>query len=196
MASHLHTRARLEPGAHQALTLLDLSTDVICKALAYLGPDDDLATALTCRKLRESRARAHAPLKTSVGSLLSSARKLYWGVEQCGAPLSVRFCLFAADLGDLDMLIWLRARGCPWDAKTCSRAALGGHLAMLQWARENGCPWDAWTCSHAAALGRLAVLQWARENGCPWDARTCSRAAEYGHLDVLQWARENGCPEQ
>ena len=111
MASR-HTRARLEPGA-QALTLLDLSTDVICQALSYLCPDDDLATALTCRKMRESRARAQAcaPLKTSVGSLLSSARKLYWGVEQCGAPLSVRFCMFAAERGDLDMLIWLRARG-------------------------------------------------------------------------------------
>ena len=32
MASR-HTRARLEPGA-QALTLLDLSADVICKALS------------------------------------------------------------------------------------------------------------------------------------------------------------------
>jgi hypothetical protein len=99
----------------------------------------------------------------------------------------------AARGGQLQVLQWLRDRGCAWDSSTCAAAAGGGHLGVLQWARANGCAWDAYTCSSAAAGGHLGVLQWARANGCAWTAGTCSSAAAGGHLAVLQWARANGC---
>jgi hypothetical protein len=51
----------------------------LCKVVAQLGPDDALASALTCRRMRDARAPARAPLTTSVRSLLGGlARKLYW----------------------------------------------------------------------------------------------------------------------
>jgi hypothetical protein len=50
-----------------------------------------------------------------------------------------------------------------WDEKTCSAAAERGHLEVLQWLRVKGCPWDEWTCDNAAKNGHLHVLQWARK---------------------------------
>lgn len=98
------------------------------------------------------------------------------------------------EYGYLEVIKWLRTKGCSWDTWTCSRAAAKhGHLKLLQWLRANECPWDDWTCSYAAENGHLEVLKWARANGCPWNEWTCSYAAASGHLEVLQWARVNGC---
>jgi hypothetical protein len=152
------------------------------------------------------RALAQTPLTTSVGrSLLAgSASKLYWGVEQCAAPLSVRLCMHAVKLGYLPMLIMLRARGCPW---TPAPDVIGGEAASFDDDDDDEHPrrWD-WAedvCARAALYGHAPVLQfyghapvlqWLHLNGRPWDEYTCASAAHCGHLAVLQWARANGCP--
>ena len=104
-----------------------------------------------------------------------------------------RTCDEAAACGHLDLLIWLKQKGCPWNSGTCARAALGGHLHVLQWAYKNGCEWDWETCDHAAQGGHLHVLKWVRENGCEWKSTTTTRAAEGGHLQTLKWAIGEGC---
>ena len=116
------------------------------------------------------------------------------GSWQPTPPGALRLTQAAALQGHLEMLQWLRERGCPWDERTCAAAACGGHLALLRWARANGCPWDDRTCVQAAQEGHLEVLRWAHANGCPWDERTCLVAAAYGQLEALHWARSNGCP--
>lgn len=78
--------------------------------------------------------------------------------------------------------------------RVCSGAAKGGRLDVLVWLRERGCRWDEWTCCSAAIKGHLHVLVYAHENGCPWDSLTTSFAASHGHLDCLVYARSNGCP--
>jgi hypothetical protein len=56
-----------------------------------IDPNDELAAALACRKLRDAllwpRGPRGRPLATSVRTLLSPLGKLQWGVA-CGAPLS------------------------------------------------------------------------------------------------------------
>jgi hypothetical protein len=86
-------------------------------------------------------------------------------------------CMYAASWGDLQMLQWLRAKGCSWDEDTCSEAAAKGHLEVLQWARANGCEWDRQTTCNAARGGHLDVLQWACVNTCPWDKEDCLQRA-------------------
>jgi hypothetical protein len=205
---------RFEPAAAargRALTLVDLSAELIDHVVASLAPDDELAAALACRKLRAAVRSGHRssmsaprrPLQTRVGSLLVSPGKLQWGVACAGAPLSEELFSQVAGLGDVRMLSWLRARGCPWPAADgdrleeggpCARAAAGGHLSALRWLHASGCPWETMACHRAANGGYLSVLQWLHANGCPWDERTCSGAAAGGHLTMLQWARANGCP--
>ena len=57
-----------------------------------------------------------------------------------------------------------------WDEETCGWAALHGHLEVLQWLRAKGCPWWEVTSKQAALGGHLEVLQWmrAQDPPCPW----------------------------
>ena len=105
-------------------------------------------------------------------------------------------CRLAAFGGHLEVMKWLRAKGCPWGTGTSRSAALGGHLEVLQWMRgqDPPCPWDSRVCYWAALGGHLEVLRWARSQGCPWDGRVTRAAAEGGHLEVLQWMRGQDPP--
>ncbi|WZN65958.1 hypothetical protein HKI87_13g75210 [Chloropicon roscoffensis] len=132
-------------------------------------------------------------------------------------------CRWAAFDGHLEVLQWLRAKGCPWGTSTsnwaaerghlevlqwmwaqdpsylwykevCYYAARKGHLEVLRWARSQGCPWDGEVPYVAALGGHLEVLRWARSQGCPWDGRVTRAAAEGGHLEILVWLIKEGCP--
>ena len=105
-------------------------------------------------------------------------------------------CSWAAFRGHLEVIKWLRAKGCPWGKVTSYRAADGGHLEVLQWMRDQDppCPWDWSVCYHAAFRGHLEVLRWARSQGCPWDGQALLAAAKGGHLEVLQWMLKKRCP--
>ena len=145
-----------------------------------------------------------------------------WMIEERGFRMDLELMRYAALGGNLELVKWLRGKGCNWDTKTCRFATRRGQLEVLQWLRANGCPWDADTCitaaryghletlrwarktvgcvctadaCHAAAYGgHLEILKWLRATFCPWTAKTCARAALGGHLEVLRWARGNGCP--
>ena len=62
-----------------------------------------------------------------------------------------------ADEDNLDVVKWLRKKGCDWNDDTCYMAARKGHGDILAYLRENGCPWDdrcgytkcrAWAMAH------------------------------------------------
>jgi len=118
-------------------------------------------------------------------------------------PLDTWACSWAAAVGDLDTLRWLRTRGCPWTDVTCSQAAYGGHLPVLQWVRAQDppCPWDEWTCYGAASEGHLQVLQWlrAQDPPCCWDLpEAFSVACYHGQWEVVQWLvqhHDSGLPD-
>lgn len=113
-----------------------------------------------------------------------------------GCPWDSRCCVHAAMHGNLEALKWLRREGCPWDMYVCNAAALGGDLATLEWLRARGRPWDEMTCAAAAGAGHLEALKRLKEWGCPWDEWTCSEALLKGHYHVWDWAKRNGCPCQ
>ena len=98
-------------------------------------------------------------------------------------------CGWAAYNGHIEVMKWLRAKGCPWDILTSCAAADGGQLEVLQWmrAQDPPCPWDLQVCYYAAKNGHLDVLRWARRQGCPWGERLICAAAKNGHLKILNW---------
>ena len=105
-------------------------------------------------------------------------------------------CCWAAHGGQLEVMKWLRAKGCPCGTLTSCWAAQGGHLQVLQWmrAQDPPCPWHSGVCYYAAGEGHLDVLRWAKRQGCPWgDGLTCA-AAKNGHLKVLNWLIKEGYP--
>ena len=105
-------------------------------------------------------------------------------------------CRCAAHGGHLEVLQWLRAKGCPWGTSASNNAARRGHLEVLQWMRDQDppCPWDSDVCYQAALKGHLDVLRWMRSQGCPWHDRAPCAAAVGGHLKVLKWLIKEGCP--
>ena len=105
-------------------------------------------------------------------------------------------CGWAALGGQLEVMKWLRAKGCPWGTTTIIGAAFRGHLEMLQWmrAQDPPCPWDSGVCYYAAGNGHLEVLRWARSQGCPWHEDVPRLAASNGQLKVLKWLIKEGCP--
>ena len=118
---------------------------------------------------------------------------LTWALETCSEKKE-RFCAEMARNGNVEMLQFLRVKGCPWDWRTRYYAASRGHLECLKYAHENGCPWDEETCSIAARRGHLECLKYAHENGCPWNKKVCKYAAQNGHLECLKYAHEKRCP--
>lgn len=64
---------------------------------------------------------------------------------------------------------WARDNNCSFSETTCAYAARIGQLEVLQWLRNTaGCPWDIWTVIYADRNNHLRVLWWAKANGCPW----------------------------
>ena len=118
---------------------------------------------------------------------------LSWALERCSEEKK-RFCEQMTRNGNVELVKFLRGKGCPWDEMTCWRAAEYGHLECLKYAHENECPWDEETCSFAARGGHLECLKYARENGCPWDKETCYFAVAKGQLECLKYAHKKGCP--
>mmetsp|Transcript_23789 Transcript_23789/g.55004 ORF Transcript_23789/g.55004 Transcript_23789/m.55004 type:complete len:166 (-) Transcript_23789:265-762(-) len=100
-------------------------------------------------------------------------------------PLGCRGVLFAAAIGHLPMLKFLRRNGCPWDDRVYKIAALRGKLAVLQWAHANGCSktqsnyeprCDGMIWMAAVRRGHLDVLQWLHANSLTWGSLTCNSA--------------------
>ncbi|PNH01918.1 Ankyrin repeat domain-containing protein, partial [Tetrabaena socialis] len=138
---------------------------------------------------------------------------LAWLVETVGAAraLTVRVFARAARSGSVEMLAWLRERGCPWDASVFAEAAAFGSEEQLEWLAEHGCPMgsDGQPYLEALVNADLAVLRCLRRLGCPWDpvGRTFTYAvvicnAHCGSspgrrkqlLLALTWLVEQGCP--
>ncbi|KXZ48461.1 hypothetical protein GPECTOR_27g631 [Gonium pectorale] len=61
-----------------------------------------------------------------------------FGDEAVGLDAELFHC--AAESGSVELMAWLRERGCPWDAFTYCSAADSGCEAALEWLVERGCP--------------------------------------------------------
>lgn len=135
--------------------------------------------------------------------------------------LGSQVCEEAAEAGQLDLLIWARAREYPWNEYAATRAAsaghmhiidwiilnggnvnvhrildaaaAGGHLKIVQWANANGASLNEETGVRAARGGHQNVLEWLHLNNCLLNERTCTQAAAGGHLGVVQWLRSKNC---
>ena len=127
-----------------------------------------------------------------------SVEILRWLVEEKGWEPNKYTVDRAAMGGSVEVLEYVRGRGCKFDKWACARAAQAGRLEALQYLRglDPPCRWDSTTCDWAAKGGHLEVLKWVRSQDppCPWSERTCSYAAINGHLEVLKWARSQDPP--
>ncbi|KXZ45255.1 hypothetical protein GPECTOR_56g351 [Gonium pectorale] len=108
-----------------------------------------------------------------------------WLVEtpDLGVMLDELLFCCAARSGSVELLAWLRERGCPWDSRAVTAAARSGYVAALEWLAERGCPMpdDGSPYTEAARSADMLTLECLRRLGCPWGPPG-------------RWLVEAGCP--
>ncbi|KXZ48840.1 hypothetical protein GPECTOR_25g425 [Gonium pectorale] len=128
---------------------------------------------------------------------------LAWAAEELGASVqSADLMDAAAASGSVEVMAWLRERGCPWGLDTFAEAADSGCVAAMEWLAERGCPFqDGWAYKKAACNRDLAALRCLARLGCPWGTASGARAVFSSCLDcrcrplpVLRLLVELGCP--
>ena len=74
--------------------------------------------------------------------------------------------------------------GFAMDEKLMACVAGNGNLELVKWLRGKGCPWDWYTCHFAVDEGHVEVLRWARENGAEMKVETAEQAQQkFGYSD-------------
>ncbi|KXZ51830.1 hypothetical protein GPECTOR_11g27 [Gonium pectorale] len=130
---------------------------------------------------------------------------LVWLLEALGpeaVTLDAELFSVGAESGSMELLAWLRQRGCPWDAGAYSGAAVSGCEAALEWLAERACPMEASGQPYIRAChnGDVATVRCLRRLGVPWGpVGGVFVAAVWGHflpapLPMLRWLLEEGCP--
>ena len=83
------------------------------------------------RAIKRSGAQLRIP---KIGGF-DTKSTISWALEKC-LERRERFCEQMAEKGKLELLEFLRGKGCPWDEWTCEFAALNGHLECLKYATK------------------------------------------------------------
>lgn len=93
--------------------------------------------------------------------------KYMWN-DGCEDPHPQLTIMYAAQYNRRDVLEWLYtdlAHLYTMDARAAWAAARNGHLELLQWMRARGCPWDYEAGIAAAQMNNVHVLRWMAANG-------------------------------
>lgn len=181
--------------ARRAASVFARSGDLPC--LQWVAVRNPAALRASYRHVPEGNGCGEDFLHEFVSTILPS---IVWQPPLPKRASESFLCWKAARGGHVEVLKWLRERGCAWDASTCSAAARGGHLDALKWLRRRRCPFPSGSCTNSVcrktegAEGHAEMLMRLWGGGCPWDDESCRLAAEGGHLDLLKWLRANGCP--
>jgi hypothetical protein len=118
-----------------------------------------------------------------------------WVHKKCGELNRPDICSYAARIGSLEILKYLRDHGCPWNVFTCDEAAASGNLKLLKWARAEGCPWDTATFTRAASgVADPKIFEFLFREGCPWTDEVVMHLVDVSKWGLVRWAVERGCP--
>ncbi|KXZ55194.1 hypothetical protein GPECTOR_3g339 [Gonium pectorale] len=124
------------------------------------------------------------------------------GAEPAGQLLNQALFSAAAASGSLEVLGWLRQRGCPWGCGAYSGAAEAGCEAALEWLVEQGCPMEesGQPYMKASCNGDMATLRCLRRLGVPWGPTgqvflgAATSRPDPVPLGQLRWLLQHGCP--
>jgi hypothetical protein len=153
-----------------------------------MNPDNQYMSHTICEQCYHHQLACFNAVRNGHLECLKEARRI-------GVPWGVVECSVAASKNNIELLKYMRERGCSWDASTVQSAAACAY-ECLQYAIENDCPRPHGTvvCDIAAGCNDLVSLKYLHDNGFPWGETTCHTAAGYGHSQCLKYLYDNGCP--
>ncbi|KXZ42159.1 hypothetical protein GPECTOR_193g316 [Gonium pectorale] len=126
---------------------------------------------------------------------------LIWLVGTFGAGavrMGPDLLVAAAESGSVQLMAWLRERGCGWDASAITKAADSGCEEAVEWLVAQGCPVQGNGEPYFGACrnGDLAMAVALRRLGVPWGppGAVFVRAARQAPPPMLRWLVEEDCP--
>jgi hypothetical protein len=135
---------------------------------------------------------------TSRGAAESgSVSKLQWLLDEQQCPEAAGIHIYALYAPTLDVLKWLKQKGCVFPAGTCAAAAKSPRASsLLQYLHSEGVPFDNITMIACMSYQDVTVplLQWLYEHGCPLGEEAVLAAANLEDLSTLSWLHSVGCP--
>jgi hypothetical protein len=134
---------------------------------------------------------------TSRGAAESgSVSKLQWLLDEQQCPEAADIIIYAQYAPTLDVLKWLKQRGCVFTEDTCAAAAKSPRAAsLLQYLRSEGVAFDASLMVTAIRYQELPLVQWLHEHGgCPLSEEAVLAAANLEDLTALSWLHSVDCP--
>ena len=115
---------------------------------------------------------------------MSSLKMLKWTIDN-GCEIDPDICAYAAECGNLDVLMWLRNhnqhqhRYNQWNHSTYYSAARNNHIHIMQYIYDcrslYPCSWNESILCVAASNGHLDVLKWCYKRWGP-----CRRPSNAG----------------
>ncbi|GFR45447.1 hypothetical protein Agub_g6843 [Astrephomene gubernaculifera] len=150
-------------------------------------------------QLRVAAQGGHMPAVISLMRRMGrNAPVELWGDEEVQRLLSVELFDAAAKSGNMELMRWLRQRGCPWGPGAVHGAAAAGWVEGLEWLVEQGCPMpeSGSPYKEAAADSDMATLRCLRRLGCPWGphGKVFMNCIGQCEPSVLQFLLDEGCP--
>ncbi|PNH05840.1 hypothetical protein TSOC_007861, partial [Tetrabaena socialis] len=111
-----------------------------------------------------ARDRRALPQLTACSGSIANLEVLLARDDLSLDPRNKRDSLFesAAEVGQLDVCVWLRQRGSPVGMYLLDAAAIGGQQAVYEWLLANGCPkGDEVEAAHLAGTeGHVGMMDW------------------------------------
>jgi hypothetical protein len=130
-------------------------------------------------------------LMRGAASSIAGLQKLQWLHTELHCPLPGDITAVAASTGDVEMLRWLKSKGCLFNKQTShSVAETPDNLHVLQYLYEQGCPWHDHICGAAGEAGDLEQLKWLHAHGAVVDVFTADIAADGGAVPVFEWLQQ------
>jgi hypothetical protein len=148
--------------------------------------------------LEELHEQYHMPYTRVVsrGAAQSgNVSKMQWLLDEQQCPLASDICTHALYGPTLDVLKYLRQRGCVLTEDLCVAAVRSFHAdSILQYLHSEGVPLPASTMVAAVRYNLLPLVQWLYEHGCPLSEQAAQAASDLQDLSVLKWLHSKDCP--
>jgi hypothetical protein len=154
--------------------------------------------AASIETLIELHKQYHMPYTEQVGrgaAESGSVRKLQWLLDEQQCPQAADICSSAASAPTIEILKWLKQRGCVLTADLYADAAMSRFAAnTLRYLHHEGVPLNDRAMISAARTQKVPVLQWLYEHGCPLSREAVLSASQRKDPQALSWLHSIGCP--
>jgi hypothetical protein len=133
------------------------------------------------------------PMPEQITSECEHIEMLRWLKQRGCAPTTVTLSNAAETPSNRPLLQYFIDEGCTLGKGCISAAAKGNDFKQLKWLHAKGAPILQSATWDAAHHNRRVVLEWLHERGAEYNHMTMRSAAECGHIKLCQWLREQGC---